>query len=383
MRLEEFDLKQDPFPIVPDGPVHNWAGRKDLKLDLEDITKGVRARDIGITEFIIIHGELGAGKSHALKYLRTLINSNPNDYNALAVYIERPRVASKLNFLELARYIVKAIGRERVRLYCAQMHRLVEEIAEELAQAAGMGNIQNKASFAEQALDSFTADDKNMIKVMLRSSENDGKLFEFLIGQDKCGGEEYEGKIDSDFLAAKVLADFFRVITSVFGENRRILDAVYLFIDECEVLADAKASESELVFTGFRELINGLPYRFGLMLSFSAATALIEAVMPQHLLKRLTRPYIEVPMLDDQQAVDFLLAQMDFYRTDGSPHRGDFYPFSREAIDFIVGNTTTLTPRNLFIECKRVLERAIRRHDLQRGQSIPRETAEAILRGYR
>src|SRR5687768_10414751 len=107
MKLEDFDLTQDPFPIVPDGPVHNWAGREELKLDLVDIVKGVRGRDIGITEFVVLHGEYGAGKSHALRYLRTLIAEDKNEFNSLAIYLEGPRVANKLNFLELQRHIIK------------------------------------------------------------------------------------------------------------------------------------------------------------------------------------------------------------------------------------------------------------------------------------
>ena len=188
---------------------------------------------------------------------------------------------------------------------------------------------------------------------------------------------------NSDFIAAKVLSDFFRVITSELGKNARLLESIYLFIDEGEVLAEAKASESELVFNGLRNLVNGMPYRFGLMISFSAATALIEAIMPQHLLKRLTRPYIEVPVLDDQGAVEFLRSQIKFYRPSGSQHQGDFYPFTKAAVEYIVQNTTTLTPRNLFIDCKRVLERAIRRHDLQLGQEISAEMAQSILQSYK
>lgn len=383
MKLEDFDLTQDPFPIVPDGPVHNWAGHEDLRLDLIDLVKGVRARDIGISEFVVLYGEYGAGKSHALRYLRTQIVENKGEYNSLALYLERPRVANKLNFLELYKYIIKIIGREQIKSYCGQMKAHMEEITNDLASAANMGHLANKSSFFDQAVSNLPIDDRPMVKLLVSGAEEGSNIYEFLSGADKSEENGYEGKIDSDFMAAKALSDFFRVLTSELRPNIRVLESVYLFIDECEVLAETKASESELVFTGLRELINGLPYRFGLVMSFSAATALIEAIMPRHLLRRMTRPYIEVPMLGDEDAVAFLKTQMNFYRTDGSQYTGQFYPFSDEAIAFIVENTTTLTPRNLFIDSKRVLERAIRRFDLTPGQSISRETAEAVLRGYR
>jgi hypothetical protein len=194
---------------------------------------------------------------------------------------------------------------------------------------------------------------------------------------------EYKGKIDSDFMAAKILSDLFRVLTSDLKPKLPIIESVYLFIDEGEILVDAKATESDLVFSGLRELINGLPYRFCLIVSFSAATALIEAIMPNHLLKRLTRQYFEIPMLTDEEAVSFLETQINFSRPPGSEYDGTYYPFTEDSIRCIVENQTTLTPRALFIDCKRVLERALRRHDLQPGEAITREIADRILAGIR
>ncbi|MEH2679613.1 hypothetical protein GFM11_33520 [Rhizobium leguminosarum bv. viciae] len=385
--LEQFELKHDPFPIVPDGPVFNWAGREDLKDDLIDLVKGVRARDIGVTEFVVLFGELGAGKSHALRFLTTLIDSESSkedgDFKSLALYVERPRVATKLNFLELHKYIIRILGRDRIKVYCGQVKEKFDAILNELATEAGYANVKDKSSFFESAVGKIVPNDRAMVRLLMRGAGDDAKIFEFLIGNEKCDGNEYEGKIDSDFMAAKILSDFFRVLTSELRPKERIVESVYLFIDECEVLVDAKISESDLVFSGFRELINELPYRFGMVLSFSVATALIEAIMPNHLLKRMTRNYVEVPMLDDDDAVRFLLDQINFHRPVGSAKAGTFYPFTEEAVRFIVENTNPVTPRNLFMDCKRVLERSIRRYSLQPGDLIERDVAEKILQGIR
>jgi chromosomal replication initiation ATPase DnaA len=329
----------------------------------------------------VLHGEYGAGKSHALRYLRTEIQENKTDFNSLAIYLERPRVASKLNFLELYRHIIKIVGRDRVKSYCAQLKAYIDLTTDEIAAAANMAAAKNKASFFEQAIDRFSFDDRPMIKLLVKGADEHSNIYEVLSGTERCDEDGYEGKIDSDFMASKVLSDFFRVLTSEIRSDTRILESVYLFVDECEILAEAKASDSELVFNGFRELINGLAYRFCLIMSFSAATALIEAIMPRHLLRRMTRPYVEVPMLDDAQAADFLRKQINFFRTENSPHTGTLYPFSENAIDYIIRNTNTMTPRNLFIECKRVMERSIRRHELAPGSEITEEDAEKILRG--
>ncbi len=84
-------------------------------------------------------------------------------------------------------------------------------------------------------------------------------------------------------------------------------------------------------------------------------------------------------MLNDDLARSFLQSQLNFYRTSDSDTTDSFYPFSNEAIDTIIGHEVSLTPRSLFINCKRVFERAIRRYDLQPGHTISAETAGKIL----
>ncbi|MER9894586.1 ATP-binding protein [Mesorhizobium sp. M0119] len=379
--LETFDLKQDPFPMVPNGPVHNWAGRGELKDELVDLVKGVRARDIGVTEFAIVYGEYGAGKSHALQFLKTYVATN-DQFNSLAIYLERPRVASKINFLEIYKYIMRDIGKDAIRDCCKKLKTIYQSIVDQ--KVAGTGyQIKDQSSFHDPAMTEFAEPDRAMINLLLVGAEKFDAVYSYLTGEGKYDLEGLAPKIDSDFVAAKVLGQFFRVITADYKDKERIYESVYLFVDECEILIDVKASESELLFTGFRELINELPYRFSLLLSFSAATALIEAIMPIHLLKRMTRPYIEVGPLDDQHAREFIKSQMNFYRTENSPYVDTFYPFSNEAMDDIIGHMVDLTPRNIFIQCKRVLERSIRKYELKKGEEISAEMANRILENYR
>lgn len=383
MKLLEFDLQEDPFPIVPDGPVRNWAGRADLREDLVDLVSGVRARDIGVTEFAVLYGEYGAGKSHALRYLKTYIADESakqnGEFRSLPIYIERPRVATKLNFLELYRYIIRLVGREKIATYAKQVAERIEERAHALAAARGMGGASNLATFRSEAHAEIKPHDQAMVKLLEGAKSDESAAYKFLVGDSTAPHGEYEQKIDSDFMAAKVLADLFRVLTSDLAAGPPILESVYLFIDESELLLEAKAAEAELVFAGLREMINGLPYRFCLILSFSAATALIEALMPIHLINRMTRPYIDIPMLDDDQALDFLRAQINAFRTDGSNREGTFYPFTEEAVRYIIANQNSITPRTLFLACKRVLERALRKENLQAGEEITEEMAASIL----
>lgn len=377
--LHDFGLTKDPFTIAPDGPVENWAGRAELKEDLIDLMLGVRANDIGSTEFLVLYGELGAGKSHALRYLKTRIENDTGDFRSLCVYLERPRVSAKLNFLELYKYIIAEIGQEQIGKIFGHVESDISKETRRLAEEAGYGEEDDKSTFERRAISLARANDQKMLQLLKRGASDESNVYKYLLGGAICNGPEYDGKIDSDFMASKVLADFLRTITSTIGSERPIYESVYIFVDECEILFDAKPTESDPVFSGFRELINGVPYGLGLILSFSAATALIEAYMPQHLLKRMTHDFIEVPMLEDDQAVEFLKEQMSAYRPEDSEYMDTLYPFSREAIEFLVENQTTLTPRNLFMACRRVLERSVRRFGLQPGDEISAELAEQIV----
>ena len=382
MKLEDFDFVRDPFAIVPDSEVHNWAGREELREDLIDLIMRVRASDIGVTEFAILHGEYGAGKSHTLRYLKTYVEQQSNDFQSLAIYVERPRVSTKVNFLELYKYIIGYLLRDRLKSICSKVKSMIDATTQEMMAETKMHGVENISSFVDSAISNLPVREQSMVRLLYRGADNDGVL-SFLIGEDRCNGNEYKGKIDSDFLAAKLMTDLFRVLTLEIRPDERIYESVYLFLDEGEILIDAKATESELVFTGLRELINGLPYQFGLIVSFTAATALIEAAVSQHLLKRLTAPYFEIAMLDDDDAKEFVKSQLDSCRSEGSSHNGSFFPFDEEAIDFIIGHNNSLTPRNLFIDCKRAFERAYRRFGLSYNEAIPKAIAEKVLLGIR
>lgn len=196
MKMEDFDLRQDPFPIVPDGPVHNWAGREGLKEDLVDLISGVRARDIGVTEFGIIYGEYGSGKSHALRYLKTLIDEDVEEFSSLAFYVERPRVATKLNFLELYKYIIISLGRERLKQICLRVRAIVDERVGELAriaEKAGVGPVGDSSSFVDVAIENLRAQDRPMTRLLMRGAGEGSKVFEFLAGMEKCDGAEFDG----------------------------------------------------------------------------------------------------------------------------------------------------------------------------------------------
>ena len=56
-----------------------------------------------------------------------------------------------------------------------------------------------------------------------------------------------------------------------------------------------------------------------------------------------------------------------------------YYPFSEDAIDYILEQIVILVPRKMFRALRMVLERAIRREGLQAGSEINAVMAEDII----
>jgi hypothetical protein len=59
--------------LVPGQKVTIWAGYEDVKRELLDVVDSCRSDRVGLSEFVVLHGEYGTGKSHDLRYLQYYI----------------------------------------------------------------------------------------------------------------------------------------------------------------------------------------------------------------------------------------------------------------------------------------------------------------------
>ena len=86
--LLSYGLKADPFTLQPASVVINWAGRSSEKQLLTDIVTTPLATDIGTSEFTVVHGEYGCGKSHALRYCESMVNDwHADHFRSVAIYV--------------------------------------------------------------------------------------------------------------------------------------------------------------------------------------------------------------------------------------------------------------------------------------------------------
>ena len=378
--LDNFDLKKNPFEFIPSRNVEHWAGNKELRDVLIEIVFGAPSRrSLGFSELVTLHGEYGTGKSHAFRYLDTYIRKKESELRSLSIYVESPQAAPETSFLALYKYIITEIGKDEVTRICQEADRKIKEAAKAEAGKASKdsGSDRDLGAF-ESVVSGENKGIRNMLALLQHGASNSCEVFEFLAGKTRCPCQAYEGKINSDTMAVKVLGEFFSAITTNLGGAGRVFQSVYLFVDECDILFTAKRAESDSVFLGVVNLIDSIPCGLVVFLGFSDVASIVEIFVPQKLLERITDSLF-LSILRQFEAVSFIRDQLELFRTENSSHKGTFYPFSKESVDYIIKDQISLTPKDMFVRFKRVLDCAIKHYDLTPRETISSEMAEEIL----
>ena len=352
----DFGLKENPFSMLPDADVEYWAGLSETKRAFSDVLISVCPDDVGSSEFVVICGNYGAGKSHALRYFTHRINKA--EVNR-AIYLNEIVVGVDLSFVSLCPRIQEQLKDAPMSRTTNKIKESVDACADQMRKESGFSNVSPDMAIEER----IPPQDREMVKSLYHS----GQLPKW--GQD-------------DYSAAKGLASLFRVMTSPIANQPPAFGAVYLFLDEVESALEAKAPKQVAFFGALRSLINGTPEHFALVLSFTASTAVLEAVVPEALNQRMTRRPIQCEQLTEDSAKEFVRDYLGFVRpSENFLPQQPFYPFSEATVNTIFERETALVPRRILLHLRRIWERAVRYENLKPGEEISREMAEAILEG--
>ena len=383
--LTAYGLEKDPFPLQPSSTVTNWAGRQEEREVLTDIVYTPRYSDIGSSEFAVIHGDYGNGKSHSLRYFEWMINKDPDEiFDSIAVYVPTTKMTQRVSFLRLYEEVLNIIGDDRIiKLATVVDQRFVaarESLKSTLTAEQFVAGEDEDEVLETRVYESVDPADRPMLRLVRQIAKGDDEAVGYLRGNNRRLPEiGLPNPIDNDFVAARSLGGLFRVLTLSIGGQPPTCQATYLFLDEVESTLEDRQTDLDQFFQGIRNLVNELPYNFCLLLSFSSDTALLEAVMPQPILQRMTRNYIELSELVPERAKEFIAELLRENRPLDFQESGPFYPFGEQAIELVLERLTQITPRRLFRILNTILIRAIRRERLLSGEEIPVELAEEIL----
>ena len=350
----DFGLKENPFGIVPSTEVTHWAGMRQTRNALEDVISSVRPDDIGASECVVMHGDFGAGKSHALRFFAGKINQEEN-FHGRAIYLSEVTVGASPSFAALYPRILEQIAGNTQSRVSTTVQASTQKCVEQIRDQSGFS-----VSSEEAIKNKVAQDDQLLVKEL-------------------CETGNFLKNASDDMDAAKKLASIFRVMTTPIGDAQPPYGAAYLFLDEMENVNVSKAASMQAFYGTLRALINGVNEHFALVLSFSQKVVELDSMIPPFMQERLTRPYIECAALSQEEAKLFIKEYIGYQRPEGFLHENPFHPFSEEAIDIIFERETSLIPRRILMHMRRVWERASRREGLQPGAEISREMADEIL----
>jgi len=246
-KLQEFGFVSAPFPLMPTTRVNYWAGRPEEKQHLSDIIESVLTTDVGLSEFAVIHGEYGSGKSHAMRYLTTLINeTDQQHFQSNAIYIKTIRLEQKLTFERIFREIIEMLGFEFLARLGSKIDSTLKEAAEKLTESADKKLLKillaDRSKLRTQVLETnVPEEDRSMVQLLTRIADGDDKAKEFLLSNNKALPEiGFSNPINSDYTATKVLGSLFRTMTLSIADKDPVCRGTYLFIDEVESVLEGR-----------------------------------------------------------------------------------------------------------------------------------------------
>ena len=378
-------LRKNPFTLVAEAKTEVWADYEDVHTALIDVVSSCRTDQVGLSEFVVLHGEIGTGKSHALRYLQHYITAkNASEFQSPCVYLESTKLAKNTDFLAIYRRVMEAL---KVHLF--ETAAKLDSAMEEKARGGGFTRSQQIQEEKERLwranAEALAPQFPSLILLLHGMVSSQGQQsFGVLCGAKAKNLESFEltTPIDSEYDATRCLSSYVNLITNpnrsilpetLFGANR----AFYLFIDEVELLQDFKPENVLSINQGIRDLINGCPEAFCLIFGVSGDPRILFAIFDKFVVRRFSRDPIEIQALDDDQAASFLKEVLKNYRADpNDPHE---YPFREAALKKIAEKTPDKTAASLFRSARRVLEKSVLSGHLEPGGWIEVAAVEEFL----
>ncbi len=339
------NLKDNPFRSTPaidsDPRMRIWVGYQREKEILTKFLTRSRTDMVGNTNLLLVYGDYGNGKSHSLLWAKNHIQTDP-DFDSLVFYIQTlKKDAGKLTFAGALSHDI--VGKSN--------------LVGELLNFKGFIESRIQEHISEHNIPSSTPRDV-IIDSILGSHELSG----FAKQIRHCDNEEdvknliIPDKV-SDYQAMTTFANIVNLFTYKFVSEDRIISfkkGMYLFIDELDLLQHSPAKELREVNDLIRHLYDLCPNAFCIVLAFTATAAEVPILFAEYLMSRVSKQIVLEPLGPDE-AKDFIRDIMDGERNHQSGEVG-CYPFEEGAIDLIVGNLVTITPRKIINVMQQVLE---------------------------
>ena len=385
LNLQGYGLVRNPFNTLASDFTH-WSGRDRERKLLQEVVRNVSYDENQLSEFVILVGDWGSGKTHALGYVTEEAKGDDREPRIKAIMVTKVKVGPKVRWLDLYGHIVKQhLGLEFFEDLSSRFREIVQgcarDVSATMSRKAYEAAIEKDTNhFINEVIDSLSDEDRPYGQLLWKMSDGDEAAYNFVMRGGKVpGGIDLPEKITTDYDAIQVLTGILRIMTVSVMEAEPIYRAVQVGMDEMEELLEAKAAEQAEFWYGTRELINRVPRQLALFMAFSSVVPMLEAMIPQAVMERRTRRDIVLEALTPGEAKQFVVRQLAHHRPEDGGEVGEFHPFSERAVDYVLEQTVPLVPRRILLAFRQVLNAAIRRQGLVEGEEISGKMAEKII----
>jgi hypothetical protein len=351
MNHEQFyaaaNLTENPFRTNPaadaDPRQGIWVGYPRERELLTKFLERSLADKVGNVNFVLIYGDFGVGKSHALLWSQyQILHARKVDFKSLAYYI-KTMMKDKAKMSFAIAFEEDIVNKSSIISDIMHFKQFVDECIVEFKREKTLGPEVSWDRVAEQMV--LSMEMLNLLKQIL-----------------SCHSEaDVRGLLspDGDHAAMLLFCRLTNLFTYPFvlqtGE-RRFKQAVYLFMDEMDELANCSAKEAREVNGLLRQIYDQCPNCFFLGLGFTATSAEIGVLFADYVLSRVSKQIV-LEYMQPHEAKTFVKEILNFARVDRkNKHRIDYFPFTEDAITAAVSQIVSITPRKIVNMMQQIIE---------------------------
>ena len=342
---EKSNLKENPFrsnPNFGDDPRAGiWVGYENQKKQLFKLLKRSLADQVGNVNFLMVYGDYGTGKSHALLWAQHRILRVEKDlFKSVCYFIPTLRQEKgKFSFADAFKNDI--VAKSDLIADLQAFHDFLVECISARKSVGDLGNVTNE----------------RVVEILIPAVElrNCAKMIY------KCQGVEAFQQViatKNDYHAMTIFSRianlFVHEMEITETERRRFRMGVYLFIDELDDLLRATPKEAREVNDLLRHIYDNCPNCFCMIIALSAEVSQLSVLFFDYVLRRIKRQLV-LDGLDRNDAVVFVREILEENRRDSKGERG-FFPFEEAAIDTIASQLTEITPAKIVDTMQQVIE---------------------------
>lgn len=352
----QYDLEENPFPYspVPADDPELYCGQDQATRAVEDTVSTVLST--GKSKHLVVTGKYGNGKSHTLKYTRSLVRDRED---VVVGYVAQPGEG----FLDIYHEFMYDIGFDGVERLAYEflalvakeetdhnpigaqaMERLIDEgdiLLSELVPTAvqRLNDIAKFADFA-RAIVHMIYEDTNLYAWQWITAEG--------LRYEQRKEMEIHSSLDDDTMGVRAFTAFKNMLLELGYIG------VFVFVDEFESIARLKSKQKQSTLNSIRHLMDR--NASGLCMLFACAPEVWQDVMSEyHAFSERIGQEVPLRPLTEEHIQELVAGYLNTARPNGTT---TIDPFTEESLSVILQRSQG-NIRQVLSVCSRVLDEAV------------------------